>query len=90
MWNPESWALESRIHLKESRIPLMIEIQNPGFTYKEWKPVTAIRNPWHGIENSRVSWIPLHEATLVIGHLHVGVILLLQPGSFRVLLSCAN
>ena len=41
-WNPESWALESRIHLKESGIALMIEIQNPGSTYKDWKPVPGI------------------------------------------------
>ena len=53
-------------------------------------PVTGIRNPWHGIQNSRLSWIPLHGATLVIGHLHIAVILLLQAESFRVLLSCAN
>ena len=28
--------------------------------------------------------------SIAIGHLHDGVILLLQPESFRVLLSCAN
>ena len=42
MWNPESLALESRIHLRESGIALMIEIQNPGPTYKDWKPVPGI------------------------------------------------
>ena len=29
LWNPESWALESGIQLKESGIPLMIGIQVP-------------------------------------------------------------
>ena len=63
----------------------MIEIQNPGSTYKDWKPVPGIWNPWHGIQNSRLSWIPLHGATLVIGHLHIGVILLLHCTTTRIL-----
>ena len=33
MWNPESWALESGIQLKESGIPLRVE-QNPDSTDK--------------------------------------------------------
>ena len=90
MWNPELWALESRIHLKESGIALMIEIlkstiQVPltktGNQYLE----SGIWNPWHGIQNSRLSWIPIHGATLVIGHLHVGVILLLHCTTTRIL-----
>ena len=36
-WHPESWALGSEIQLKESGIPLTIEIQNPTFTEKDWK-----------------------------------------------------
>ena len=34
LWNTESWALESRIQLKESEVPLMIGIliQNPSST----------------------------------------------------------
>ena len=37
LWNPESWALESGINLKESEIPLMIGI---------WKlHVASIRTP---------------------------------------------
>ena len=71
----------------------MIEIQNPGSTYKDWKPVPGIWNSWHGIQNSRLSWIPLHGATLEIGHLHIGVIYyytVQQPESFRVLLSSTN
>ena len=35
LWNPESWALESGIQLKESGIPLMIGIQNPSSIDKE-------------------------------------------------------
>ena len=30
MWNPESWALESAIQLKESRILLTIGLSNPS------------------------------------------------------------
>ena len=41
LWNPESWALESRILLPESRIPLAIEIWNLSSTEKE----SGIRNP---------------------------------------------
>ena len=49
-WNPESWALESRIQLKGSGILLTIGIQNPS--------CTGIRNPWNAIQNLRLSWIP--------------------------------
>ena len=67
-WNPESgkvllveaesWALESRIQLKESGIPFTTGIQNPSSTDKDWSLVPAIRNPLHGIQNPRLSWIP--------------------------------
>ena len=67
-WNPESrkillieaesWALESRIQLKVSGIPFTIGIQNPSSTDKDWNPVPGIRNPLHGIQNPRLSWIP--------------------------------
>ena len=40
--NPESWVLECGIQLKESRIPLMIGIQNPSYTDKYRNPVPAI------------------------------------------------
>ena len=62
LWNPESWALESGIQLKESRIPLTIEIQNPSSTDKNWNPVPGIRNPSCGIQNPRLSRIRLHGA----------------------------
>ena len=44
-WNPESSALESGIHLKESGIPLTIGIQNPRFHWQRlesssWNPVS--------------------------------------------------
>ena len=49
LWNPESWALESGIQLKESRIPL-----------NDWNPQrlessTVFRNPRRGIQNPRLS-----------------------------------
>ena len=62
LWNPESWALESGIQLKESGIPLTIGIQNPSSTDKDWNPVPSIRNPRCGIQNSSLSWILLHGA----------------------------
>ena len=37
MWNPESWALEPGIQLKEYRIPLTNVIQNPNSTDKEYR-----------------------------------------------------
>ena len=61
----ESWSLESGIQFKESEIPLTIGIQNPSFTDKYWDTVHGIRNPRRGIQNSRLSWIPFHEAMSV-------------------------
>ena len=54
LWNLESWASESRIHFKESGFPLMIGIQNPSSTEKDWNPVPGIRNPRCGIQNPRL------------------------------------
>ena len=34
------------------------KIWNPT---KDWNPVAGIRNPRHGIQNPRLSWIPSHE-----------------------------
>ena len=47
-----SWALESGLQFKESRIQLTIGIQNPSSTDKDWNPVS-------GIQNLRLSWIDL-------------------------------
>ena len=49
LWNPESWALESGIQLKEIGIPLTIRIWNKSSTDKDFNPVTGIPNPWCGI-----------------------------------------
>ena len=59
LWNPESWAFESGIQLKESGIPLTIGIQNLSSTDKDWNPVPGIRNPRSGIQNPKLSWILL-------------------------------
>ena len=40
----------------------MIGIQNPSSTDKDWNPVPGIRNPQRGIQNSRLSRIPLNGA----------------------------
>ena len=45
----------------------MIGIQNPGFNDKDWNPVPGIRNPRRGIQNPRLSWIPLHGAIYSLG-----------------------
>ena len=50
-------TLESEIQLKESGIPLTIEIQNPSSPDKDWNPVTEIR-----IHNQRLLRISLHAA----------------------------
>ena len=52
--NSKSWALESGIQLKESRILLKTGIQNPNFTNKDWNPAPGIRNPGYGIQNPRL------------------------------------
>ena len=52
--------VESGIQFKESGIPLTIGIQNPSSTNKDWNPVPGIRNPQRGIQNPRLSWIPLY------------------------------
>ena len=51
-WHPESWALGSEIQLKESGIPLTIEIQNPTFTEKDWKRVVV--SGIHCVESCRI------------------------------------
>ena len=66
--NPQSWALESRIQLKESEIPLTFRIRNPYSNDKEWNPVP--KAGIHGVE-SRIqdprsltwggSWVNRHE-----------------------------
>ena len=39
------------MQLKESGIPLTIEIQNLSYNDKDWNQVPGIRNPWSGIWN---------------------------------------
>ena len=51
----------SGIQLKESGIQLRRGIQNPSSTDKDWNQVAGIRNPRHGIQITRLSWIPLHR-----------------------------
>ena len=80
-WNPESWSLESGIQLKESGIPLTIEIQNSSSTDKNWNPVPGIRNPQRGIQNPRLSWISLYGVIL-------NTLKCVLPTSFRAALVC--
>ena len=46
-----------KILLIESGI-LSFGIQNPSSADKDWNPAPGIRNPWHGMRNPRLSWIP--------------------------------
>ena len=65
LWNPVSWALESRVQVKESGILPGIGIQISNSTDKNWNQVPGIRNPRHGIQKPRLSWIPLHGANVI-------------------------
>ena len=58
LWNPVSWALESRVQVKESGILPGIGIQISNSTDKNWNQVPGIQNP-------RLSWIPLHGANVI-------------------------
>ena len=80
LWNLKSWALESGIQLKGSRIPITIGIKNPPSTHKGWNPVPGIRNPWFGIRNPRLSQIPLHVATFSLGRVFaLSLVLKVRP-----------
>ena len=52
--------MESGIQLEESGIPLTVGIQNPSSTTK-----TGIQYLESGIQNLRLSWMPLHGAISV-------------------------
>ena len=70
--NPESWALESRIQLKKSGIPITI-----GFYWKNIRnPVPATWNPRRGIQIPSLSWIHLHEWVFFVWRLEPGSCLL--------------
>ena len=49
LWNPESWALESGMELKESRIPLTIVIRNPSST--DMSVIQYLESGIHGLES---------------------------------------
>ena len=62
-WIPESCTLKFEKRLHESGFHLTIVIRNPSCTDKVWNPVPGIRNPARpGIQNPRLSWIPLPGA----------------------------
>ena len=48
----------------ESGIPLAIGIQNSRSTGKDWNLVPEIRNPRRGIQNPKLSRIPLYGAII--------------------------
>ena len=77
LWNPESrkflfvesgiLGFGKRNTAQGIRNPLMIAIGNPlpNFHWQRiWNPVSGIRNPRGGIQNLRLSWIPLLVAIL--------------------------
>ena len=53
LWIRNLWALDSGIQLRESGIQFRIGIRTA---------VPGIRNPRHGIQNTRLSWIPWGES----------------------------
>ena len=52
IWTPGFWNPESHYQLESG-------IQKPSSTDKYWNPVIVIRNPQRGVQNPRLSWIPL-------------------------------
>ena len=48
--------------LVEYGILLTIGIHNPNSTDTDWNPLPGIRDQRLGIQNPRLSWIPLHGA----------------------------
>ena len=62
LWNPESWALKSKTQLKESGIPQTIGMQNQSSPEKDWDLIPVTRHPGRGIQNPKLSWIPLYGA----------------------------
>ena len=66
LWNLQCGALECRIQLKESASLLVIGIWYPSSTDKEVRNlVPKIQNPRLGIQNPKLSWIPLHGAIIL-------------------------
>ena len=50
LWNPESWAFESGIQIKESGIPLTMGIGNPRYTDKKSR-IPYLESGIHGLES---------------------------------------
>ena len=59
-WTSECWALASGIQLKESWIPLTIEVQNPSSSEKESGIQFLKSNPRRGIQNPSPPYISLY------------------------------
>ena len=57
LWNPESWALESRIQPKKSIIPLTTDIQ-----FHLQRLESSTRNPECKAWNPELSWILINGA----------------------------
>ena len=56
---------ESGIFLPmESGIPVTFGIRDQSSTDKDWNPVPGIRNPRRGIQNPKLSGIPLYGAII--------------------------
>ena len=62
-WNVEPGILCFGMRNTAQRIRNPTKDWNPiqGSTRKNWNQVSGIRNPRCGIQNPRLSWIPLHE-----------------------------
>ena len=72
MWNPESWALESGVQLKESGITLVIGSENPSSTVKDWNRVPGIKYLESGIrdvESTVPGYLGLRYMGRLIGRL---------------------
>ena len=84
MWNPESWALESGVPLKESGIPLVIGSENPSSTDKDRNRVPGIEYLESGIRDVE-SRIPGYRGFPYMGRLigRLVELLLLDPNTLH-------
>ena len=81
LWNRKSWALESGIQFKKSRIPLTIKIQYPSSTDKDLNPESTA---WYPESKTVVDcWIPFFNMPPCVFTLSVSVMFLFSLHSSK-------
>ena len=77
IWIPESGNIGFGIRKTAQRILNPTDDWNPESQFhrqKRQNSVAGIQSPWHGIQKTGLSWIPLHGAKKICIHLHKLVI----------------